>query len=262
MPAKDIRVRVEYKNKFQDNLFQTITIDKEKNIKASIGQLKEKNVTAIQCFIFPYKKGKAIDKAVSWTKEAGKTIKEDVIKYYNKLPETWTSSGMDLQKVIAEVKMEDLKTHVIEKSMSKEVEILKVAAKKKIVYAIVFSPDDPDAYDTFMSVETIEQMAYRWMTASRAMDENHDWVKGAGLPVESFIVREGDKDFVDENGKARVGAWVLATKVIDERVWKAILKGEIKSYSIAGVARYGKEKELDSKWVDEDGKRVDPFEED
>lgn len=145
--------------------------------------------------------------------------------------------------------------------IKKEIQIAKVSSKKRIVYGVVYAPDNADAHDHFMNSDTIEEMAHRWMMQSRMMDEQHDYVKGAGLPVESFIVREGDRDFVDKEGNALVGAWVLGTKVTDDRVWKAIQKGQIKAYSISGVGRYGKQKEMDSDWYDEEGNRKDPYEE-
>lgn len=139
------------------------------------------------------------------------------------------------------------------------VPLLRVNAKKRIVYGVVYVPMKADSHDSYMTAKTIEDMAHRWMIQSRMMDEQHDFVLGAGAPVESFIVREGDKDFVDDQGVALVGAWVLGTKVEDERVWKKILSGEILTYSIAGVAVYGKEKEMDSDWYDDDGNRTSPY---
>jgi hypothetical protein len=138
---------------------------------------------------------------------------------------------------------------------------MKISAKKRIVFAVVYAPEEGDAHDHFMTAETIENMAHRWLIESRMQDEQHDFVLGSGHPVESFIVREGDKDFVKEDGTAMVGAWVLGTKITDNEVWKKINRGEINAFSIAGVAEYGKEKEVDSPWYDDEGNRVDPYEE-
>ena len=151
-------------------------------------------------------------------------------------------------------------TNNIEKDEGrKEVKLMKVNAKKRIVYGVVYAPEVADAHDMYMTDKTIEEMAHRWMIASRMMDEQHDFVKGTGIPVESFIVREGDKDFVGKDGKALVGAWVLGTKVTDERVWAKILKGDILAYSLAGVGELGKSKEMDSEWYDEEGNFVNPY---
>lgn len=147
-----------------------------------------------------------------------------------------------------------------EKSILTEIPITKINIKKRIVYGIVYAPEEADSHNHFMSAETIENMAHRWMISSRKMDEQHDFIDGPGIPVESFIVRKGDKEFVDEKGNTKVGAWVLGTKVLDERVWQKISKGEIKAYSIAGMARLGKEKEMNSRWTDDKGNRIDPYE--
>jgi hypothetical protein len=146
--------------------------------------------------------------------------------------------------------------------IEKTVPIKKVSKEKRIIYGVVYSPNEPDAHDHFMTAETIEDMAHRFMMASRRQDEQHDEIDGAAVPVESFLVREGDKDFVDENGNALVKSWVLGSKVLDDRVWKKILKGEILSYSISGVGEFGKTKEMNSKWYDDEGNRLNPFKED
>lgn len=137
--------------------------------------------------------------------------------------------------------------------------ISKINAKKRIVYGIVYEPMKADSYKDFMTADSIETMAHRFMLESRMQDENHDWIKGAGHPVESFIVREGDPDFVDKDGKAIVGAWVLGSKVTDDNLWKRIAKGDIKAFSWAGVAEYGKEQQVESDWFDDEGNRIDPY---
>lgn len=133
-----------------------------------------------------------------------------------------------------------------------EFRLTKAIAKKKIVYGIVYAPEEPDAHDCFMTAEQVEMAAHRFMLASQKMDDFHNFVDGAGAPVESFIARKGDPDFPE-------GAWVLGAKVFDEKVWKQITKGEIRSFSLAGMARFGKTKEMESRWYDDDGNMLDPF---
>lgn len=140
-----------------------------------------------------------------------------------------------------------------EKKIKKEIKFLKYEAKKRLVYGIVYTPNEPDAHDHFMTAETIEKSAHSFLIASRKSDHRHDFIKGAAIPVESFIVRKGDKDFVDKKGNALVGAWILAVKVMDESIWEEITKGEIKSFSLAGVAQIGEEKDMYSEWYDKDG---------
>jgi hypothetical protein len=130
----------------------------------------------------------------------------------------------------------------------------KINLKKHIVYGIVYSPNDPDSYDHFMEAEEIEDMAHRWMMFSQKVDADHDFVPDAGKPVESFIARSGDPDFSE-------GAWVIGVKVLNETLWKRISKGDVKAFSMAGWADFGKTKELDSKWKDENGEFTNPYSE-
>ena len=149
-----------------------------------------------------------------------------------------------------------------EKRIKKEITFLKYEAKKRLVYGIVYAPDIPDAQDQYMNSDTIEKSAHSFMIASRQSDHQHDFVKGAAIPVESFIVREGDRDFVDKSGNALVGAWVLGVKVMDEAIWKQIIKGEIKAFSLAGVAQFGEERDMYSEWYDDEGNYKSLWEED
>ncbi len=144
-----------------------------------------------------------------------------------------------------------------------EVPIAKINTRKRIVYGVVYQPEEPDSQNHFMNSATIETAAHRFMSVSRKVDEMHDYEKGAGIPVESFIVRDGDKDFVHHDGvkkgKAMVGAWVVGTKVTSDDLWKRVLKGEIKAYSLAGMASLGKTKTMQSRWYDDEGNRQDPY---
>ena len=144
--------------------------------------------------------------------------------------------------------------------IERKVPIIKINQKKRIVYGIVYAPQEADAHNHFMSRDEIENMAHRWMMSSRKMDEQHDLISGSGAPVESFIVREGDRHFTDETGKARVGAWVLGTRVLDEKIWQKIVQKKIKAYSIYGVAKLGNEQEMNSRWVNDEGNRQNPYE--
>ena len=130
--------------------------------------------------------------------------------------------------------------------------ISKINEAKRIVYGVVYAPNDPDADDNFMTRETVEDMAHRWMIASQKIDRDHSNVPIDAMPVESFIARAGDPDFPE-------GAWVLATKVLNDDLWAQVKTGVIKSYSLAGTAEPGDVLEMDSRWYDESGNRIDPF---
>lgn len=121
--------------------------------------------------------------------------------------------------------------HLGKDRVERRVEFAKVDQAKRIVYGEVYVPNVRDAHGHWMSAEEIEKMAHNFMQKLRVyqVDKQHDSEPDEGVIVESFIAREGDPDFTP-------GAWVVATKILNEETWQAILKGEITGYSMAGVA--------------------------
>lgn len=118
--------------------------------------------------------------------------------------------------------------------VEKEIAFKKADFEKHIVYGEVYVPGDPghrDAHGQWMTAEEIEKMAHRFMENLRLtqVDRQHDAEPDEGIVVESFIAREGDPDFTP-------GAWVVATKILNDETWEAIMKGEITGYSMAGWA--------------------------
>lgn len=115
--------------------------------------------------------------------------------------------------------------------VKKTIAIKKADTQKRIVYGEVYVPNERDAHGHWMTAEEIEKMAHRFMEQLRLtqIDKNHDREPDEGVVVESFIARPGDPDFTP-------GVWVLATKILNDDTWQAILDGEIASYSMEGTA--------------------------
>ncbi len=132
------------------------------------------------------------------------------------------------------------KKHIIWKSenppedapYSKTVGILKTDEEKRMVYGIVYAPDEVDSQGDVATAEVIEKMAYDFMRNARTtqVDKQHDYQPDEGFVAESWIVKEGDPLF-DE-----VGAWAVGIKVENDATWEAIKKGEITGISLAGEA--------------------------
>lgn len=70
-----IRIRQVEPDKFEKNSFRTITISKEKGIKAIVGRLKDEKTTTVQSYLFDKKKW-TVDEAKQWIKEHKATIEE------------------------------------------------------------------------------------------------------------------------------------------------------------------------------------------
>lgn len=98
---------------------------------------------------------------------------------------------------------------------------------RRIVFGVVYEPNKMDAYGWFMEPEEVEKMAHRFMRLNLAqvIDTNHDNVPNGSYPVQSFIAREGDPDYV-------AGSWVLGVKITSEVLWKKIVEGELNGFSM------------------------------
>lgn len=110
-------------------------------------------------------------------------------------------------------------------------EVRKVDDEKRMVYGVVYAPDDEDTDGDQATAAEIEKAAHRFMKAARTqnVDQQHDLVVDEGFVAESYIVRKGDAHFPDD-----VGAWAVGIKVEDEETWEQVKKGEI-----AGISMYG-----------------------
>ena len=117
--------------------------------------------------------------------------------------------------------------------------IKKIDEELQIVYAEVYVPDTPDSDNDFMSIETVREMGHNFLANGRVtkVDVNHSRDEIAAAVVESFIVRKGDPDFIEN-------AWVAGIKIMDDAVWELIKSGEINGFSLDGVGQ-GKDTELE-----------------
>jgi len=166
--------------------------------------------------------------------------KEERVWLFGK-PEKQNMDSSTAQTVIdSKLKTKSDKGKILKK-VSVDRKFSKVDEYKRIVYGevyIPYNPEDPTTVDTqgdYMLAEDIEEMAHDFLmnailNQSRDMDTQHDFIGGKAVPVESFIVRPGDPDFY-------VGAWVIAAKILDERVWEDILAGNFTGYSLAGFGQ-------------------------
>ncbi len=133
---------------------------------------------------------------------------------------------------------------------SKEVRIEKIDEEKRVVYGIVYAPNEVDAHGDTTTPEEIEK-AMEWFMKegrTRYVDKNHDYQPDEGFVRESWLVKEGDPLFKE------VGAWAVGIKIESDETWQQIKKGEIAGLSFAGWAEAEPiEKAKEPRWV------VQPF---
>ena len=101
--------------------------------------------------------------------------------------------------------------------------------KKQIVFGEVYVPDVRDTDGEFMTAETIEKMAHNFLANKKNFEisKSHDGNTDKGCVVESFIVREGDPDFIP-------GSWVIGVHVPDVEIWKQVEDCTLTGFSIEG----------------------------
>ncbi len=113
------------------------------------------------------------------------------------------------------------------------VEFCKVDKAKRLVYGIVYPPDEVDLQGEWASDDTIEKACHDFMIRSQKLKVQHSkGVDGAKI-VECYMAPVSFK-LGDE--LVRRGSWVLVTKVFDDEIWHMVLDGKLTGYSMAGRA--------------------------
>ena len=102
---------------------------------------------------------------------------------------------------------------------------------KRILYGVVYPPDETDLEGDFMSAELIERAAHDYMINHRNVDHEHDYVEGKGYVVESYIAMSDIK--IEGADTIKKGSWVMAVKVTPE-IWQEFEKGNLTGFSLAG----------------------------
>lgn len=116
-------------------------------------------------------------------------------------------------------------------SPEKQLIVRKDTPYERIVMGEVYIPERVDTFNTAMTVEEVQRVAYDFMRRGllTRIDEMHNQEESGCYVVESFIARAGDPDFIE-------GSWVLATQIVGDALWNKVLSGEYNGYSIMGHA--------------------------
>jgi hypothetical protein len=116
----------------------------------------------------------------------------------------------------------------------REVTILKLDAPKKMVFGIVYAPDELDTQGDMAKQDDIELAAHEFMKtlSLHNVDRDHSFKNEQAFVAESWIVRKGDELF----GADKIGSWAVGIKVQDDALWASIEKGDITGLSMAGTA--------------------------
>lgn len=246
---------------------RTITLSVSQGILANIGKLKSDphGNTVICEYLFDINK-QTMTEAKNWVREHKSKDVDYAINLFLKFEDKYnikTEAGIldDIEEAVKiknegldenvsffnwhtedeekEIMATDIKKDGDNESVLNYIKIEKKDEMKRLAYGIVYTPMKADWHKNFMTAEEILKSAHGFMLNARRIDWQHDYIKGSGGVVESFIARKGDPDFPE-------GSWVLVTKVFSDTVWEDVMSGKIKGYSMAGMANYGDEKEVDT----------------
>lgn len=122
-----------------------------------------------------------------------------------------------------------------QKLFEKDVSIIPVEkGEEHIVYGIVYEPDTEDSQGDKASEEEIRKAAYQFMEQVQVFKVNH---KGKNVKVRILENYIAPVDFALTGGRVKKGSWVLVTRVLDKKIWKAIKDGDLTGYSMAGYAQ-------------------------
>jgi len=142
------------------------------------------------------------------------------------------------------------------------IQIRKVDDEKRMVYGVVYTPDEVDSQGDYADALTIERAAHEFLKQQllHNVDTQHDFQPERGYVAESWMIREDGTDPLFPDDKA--GTWCVGIKVEDDETWTAVKAGDLKGLSLAGTAsRENAFKRYDSftDMVEAEGKEILPY---
>lgn len=115
-----------------------------------------------------------------------------------------------------------------------ELRNLKKSEEKRMVYGIVYSPDQVDTQGDFAKADEITKAAHGFMKEALTgnIDVKHDFDARDAYVAESWITKGTDSLFENEPA----GSWAVGIKVESDGLWEQVKKGELAGISMAGRA--------------------------
>lgn len=117
--------------------------------------------------------------------------------------------------------------------IAKECKFVKQDEALRLVYGVVYPPEEVDADEEWASIEEIRKAAHAFLAEVRAIKVQHLIKKDSISIVESYTA---PVEFSIDEQVVPKGSWVMVTKVWDDDVWGLVVKGELTGYSMAGFA--------------------------
>jgi len=110
----------------------------------------------------------------------------------------------------------------------------KIDDEEQIVGGVVYSPNEEDSDGDWTDAEEIWKALKTWMLDGHDLRINH---KGHAANTDLVECFQAEGTGTVKGGEpVPDGAWFIAVRVGDDRVWKAIKDGAITGFSMAGRA--------------------------
>lgn len=103
--------------------------------------------------------------------------------------------------------------------------------EKRLVYGLVYSPDDEDTHGEMADAQTIEAAAHGFME-SRLVGIQHQKEAAASI-VESYIAQA---DTTIGGQAVKSGSWLVVMKIQDDELWARVKSGDFGGISMGGWA--------------------------
>jgi len=117
-----------------------------------------------------------------------------------------------------------------------EVALIKVDAPdtdERYILGVVLEPDEVDSQGDMISAEEIRDAAHRYMQTHGNVGLQHQTFVNDKIKIlESYIAPVG---FEIGGQKVKQGTWLMAFRVLDDSIWKAIKSGLLTGLSIGGT---------------------------
>ena len=119
------------------------------------------------------------------------------------------------------------------KVFEKYIPIIKSETEERIVSGIVYEPGELDTDGDFSNEEEIRKAAYDFMERVQTFKVNHQGEEVQVAILENYIAPQ---DLTISGQPVKKGTWLMTTRVLEDKIWDKIKKGEITGYSMAGYA--------------------------
>lgn len=115
--------------------------------------------------------------------------------------------------------------------------IVKTDAERRLVSGIVLQPEVVDAQGDIVGEAVIEAAAHQFLAdynAGTTLGHMHKNFDRRLELVESYVA---PVDMPINGTTVKKGTWMITSRVVDDATWDQVKKGEIKGFSIGGVAK-------------------------